>query len=254
MLNIYQAIFLGILQGITEWLPVSSSGHLAIAQHYLGINVPIAFDIMLHAATLLVIFILFRKEIKDIIISVVKLDFKSVPGKMFIFIIIGSIPTAAIGFTLKGYFESLFFNMDAVGMALLVTGLILLISRYGNGNRPVGYKTSIIIGIAQGFAIAPGISRSGATIGTALFSGIKREQAVRYSFLLAVPAIIGAMLFEADELIISGIGWPEIAIGFITSFVVGLLFLKIVIRLVVQKKFSWFAAYCFALGLLIILW
>jgi undecaprenyl-diphosphatase len=252
MLTIIQALLLGILQGITEWLPVSSSGHLAIAQHFMGLQVPIAFDIMLHVATLLVILFFFRSDIKDIIIAAGRRDFKSQPGKMFLFIIIGSIPTAAIGFAFRGLFESMFTNMTAVGGALIITGIILVLSRRGNGKGKLSPITAFLIGIGQGIAVAPGISRSGATIGTALFTGINRRQAIGFSFLLAVPAIVGAMFFELDELVMSGISLPAIGAGFIASLVVGYLSLRLLIKLIIQKRFSWFAGYCFVLGAVLI--
>jgi undecaprenyl-diphosphatase len=259
MLTIIQALLLGILQGITEWLPISSSGHLAIAQHYMGtgMQVPVAFDIMLHVATLLVILFFFRSDIKDILAAAfVKRDFRSPPGRMFLFIIIGSIPTAAIGFAFRPFFESMFTNMAAVGGAMIITGIILVLSRRGDTeDASKGKLTPIkafIIGIAQGIATAPGISRSGATIGTALFAGIDRRTAIGYSFLLAAPAIAGAMLFDISNLVASGIGLPEIAAGFLASLVVGYLSLRLLIKLIMQKRFSWFAVYCFIVGLLLI--
>lgn len=259
MIDIFQALLLGILQGVTEWLPVSSSGHLAIAQHYMSytgtnLQVPIAFDIMLHVATLLVILLFFRSDIKDILAAAfVRRDFKSPPGRMFLFIIIGSIPTAAIGFAFRGFFESMFTNMAAVGGALIVTGIILVLSRRGGGKGQLGPLKAFLIGIAQGISIAPGISRSGATIGTALFAGIDRRQAITFSFLLAAPAIAGAMLFDLNNLIMSGIGILELAAGFLASLVVGYLSLHLLIRLIMQRRFSWFAVYCFGMGAILLM-
>jgi len=263
MLNIIQAVFLGVVQGITEWLPVSSSGHLAIVQHYMGANgrglqVPVAFDVLLHFATLLVLLVFIRKEVIEILAAAVRRDFGSPSGRMFIFIIIAGIPTAIIGLTFRQAFGSMFTNMAAVGGALIVTGAILLLSRYGYGrgdgsvNRKLGYGIAFLIGAAQGIAVAPGISRSGATIGIGLFAGLKREQAIRFSLLLAMPTIIAATLLEAENLAMSGIGMPALAAGFATSLVAGYISLRLLIKLVMQKKFSWFAVYCFVVGALLI--
>ncbi len=254
MLNAVQAIILGILQGITEWLPVSSSGHLAVAQHYLGLDVPIAFDVMLHVATLLVILVFFRTDIQAILKALGKRDFASPHGKLLLYVIIGSIPTAIIGFTFRYSFESMYASMLMVGCALVVTGFILALGRLGgNGKRKLGWWRSVLVGAAQGLAVAPGISRSGATIGTSLFLGLKREQAIRFSFLLAVPAILGAMIFQLDGLVVSGIGIDALAGGFLASLVVGYLSLKLVIRLVMDRRFSWFAVYCIGLGVVLVL-
>jgi len=255
MLTIIQALLLGVLQGVTEWLPISSSGHLAIAQHYLGLGlqVPIAFDVMLHVATLLVILVFFRRDIWDMLAAAARRDFGSPHGRLFLLIIVGMVPTAIIGLALRSFFESMFSSMAAIAGALIITGTILVLSRRGSGSKELGWLSAALVGIGQGIAVAPGISRSGATIGTALFAGIKREQAVRFSFLLAAPAIAGAMLFEAGSLAMSGIAMPALAAGFAASFIVGSLSLKLLIRLVAQKRFSWFAVYCFALGIALLL-
>ena len=252
-LNVFQAMFLGIIQGITEWLPVSSSGHLAIAQNYMGLELPVAFDVMLHAATLLVILVVFRKDIKAIIGAALRRDFRSPDGRTFILIVVAGIPTAVLGLAFRGYFESMFTSMFAVGAALLVTGFILATSRLGRGNRTLGYKTALLIGALQGLAVAPGISRSGATIGAGLFAGIKREAAIRFSFILAAPTILAATLLKLDELALSGISPEAMAFGFVASLAAGYASLKLLIRAVMQKKFSWFAVYCFVLGAVLLL-
>jgi len=253
MLNIFQALFLGVIQGITEWLPVSSSGHLAVVQHYIGLDVPIAFDVLLHVATLLVILVAFRGDIKSVIVAAVRRDFKSPEGRLFLMVIIGCVPTALIGFSLQAFFESMFNNMALVGGALIFTGVILVASRNGSGERRIGKGSALLVGIAQGFAVAPGISRSGSTIGAALFTGIERRQAISFSFLLAIPAIIGAMAFKFDELVVAGIGVDAMITGFIASLVVGYVSLKLLIRTIMNKKFSWFAVYCFVLGFVLVL-
>jgi undecaprenyl-diphosphatase len=253
MIDIIQGLLLGIVQGITEWLPVSSSGHLAIIQHYLGISVPIAFDVMLHFASLIVIIVFFRKDIKQIVYAALRRDFKSEEGLLFLFVVVGTIITGIIGVSLKHVFASFFSSMAAVGGALIVTGAILALSRLGKGEKPLSLKSATLAGILQGFAVAPGLSRSGATIGGMLFAGIGRQKAIRFSFLLAIPAILGATALEADELALSGIAFESVAVGFIASAVVSYFSLKILMRIVMDKKFSWFAPYCFALGIALLI-
>ncbi|RLI97739.1 MAG: hypothetical protein DRO99_02555 [Candidatus Aenigmatarchaeota archaeon] len=253
MLGIFQAFMLGVIQGITEWLPVSSSGHLAIAQNYMGLNLPVSFDIALHVATLLVILLFFRKDVVGILTSLLRRDFRTEHGRLFLLIALGSIPTAIIGFALKGFFESMFADLHLVGGALLITGVLLVSSGKRNGSKNIGKMSAALMGLAQGFSVAPGISRSGATISAALFLGVDRMQAIRYSFLLAVPAILGAMLFELGSLSSSGIGPAPIASGFMASLAVGYFSLRLVIRAVMRRWFRWFAVYCFTAGLALLL-
>jgi len=253
MLSLLQAMFLGILQGVAEWLPISSTGHLAIAQHYMAIQAPVAFDVMLHIATLVVVIWYMRKEIAAILKALCKRDFKSPPGRMLTFVIIGSIPTAAIGLAFRSLFEAMFASMAAIGAALLVTAAILVASSLGKGTRQLDGKRAFLTGIAQGVAVAPGVSRSGATIGIAMASGAAREEAIRLSFLLAIPAIAGAMLLEAGSLAASGIAAEAMAAGFIASLAAGWLSLKALVKLVAKGRMAWFAVYCIGLGMLLLL-
>jgi undecaprenyl-diphosphatase len=161
MLTLLKAFVLGVIQGITEWLPISSSGHLVIFQQLMGLDVPIAFDILLHLGTLVVIFLVFWKDILKILKAFFTFNFKTFHGKLSLFIILGSIPTAIIGFIFHDVLESFFSNLFVVGIALICTGALLYATKYFNGKRKLSFLDSFLIGIFQGIAIIPGVSRSG---------------------------------------------------------------------------------------------
>ena len=251
MIDIVQAIILGIIQGITEWLPVSSSGHLALAEHLLGIQPSLLFNIALHIGSLVVILIVFRKEILAILTDVIKGNFSSPNAKLGGYIILGSIPTAIIGFTFRDLFASFFVNMKAIGIALIVTGILLAMTKRKPGKRKLNWIDSILVGIAQGCAIIPGISRSGATISTALLRGVDRQKAAAFSFLLAIPAIIGAGIGEFDLATLQAELWPTI-IGTVTAIIVGYASLKLLLKIIHQQKFHLFSYYCFIVGIIVI--
>jgi undecaprenyl-diphosphatase len=250
MVALPDALILGIIQGITEWLPVSSSGHLVLAQQYLGLRVPVLFDVLLHLATLIVIFLVFRKDILEILGALCRRDFKSEEGRLFLFIVLGSVPAALIGFTFRDALAAMFQSTLTVGAALLVTGFILFSSGFARPGKGLTWKNSLIVGVFQGLAIIPGISRSGATIGSGLLSGVGRERIVRFSFLLSVPAIIGATLFLLDD--ISLIDPAPMAAGMLASILVGYFSLKLVIKTVLNRRFHLFAIYCWAAGAAVI--
>ena len=250
--EIISVIFLAIVQGITEWLPISSSGHLVIAQEWLGLELPLIFDVMLHVGTLCVIIAVFWKDVVKIVIAMVKLDFKTEEGKLALFITVGSVPTALIGLLFHDVFESLFYNVFAVGITLLVTGLFLYISERREGKKKLNYLDSLLIGTVQGVAIIPGISRSGLTIATGLLRKVEKETAFKYSFLLSVPAIIGATIAESRELVIGNADVVAIFFGVITSFIVGYISLKVLKKIVMKEKFHLFAYYCWIVGAIIV--
>ena len=248
-MELFQIIILSIVQGITEWLPVSSSGHLVLFQEFFNMEIPIYFDILLHFATLIVIFLVFYKDIIKIIKALIKLDFKDEYGKLALYLIIGSIPTAIMGLVFKDFFLSLFTNTKVVGVGLLTTALFLISTKFFEGKKKLSPFPAIIVGIAQGLAIIPGISRSGSTISTSLLLGIRKELAVKFSFLLSVPAIIGATILEYTPTAIT----KEALLGVILTTIVGYISLKLTIKLVLNKKFHYFSIYCFILGILLII-
>jgi len=246
-----QSIVLGLIQGLTEWLPISSSGHLVLAQRLMNLTVPVGVDVMLHLGTLLSVVIFFWRDIKEILVSVFNRDMRDENFKLFTYVLIGSVPTAVIGFFLMKFFESLFLDVRAVGVGFLVTGLLLLLSRFRNGNKKLGWKSSLLIGTVQGVSIAPGISRSGSTISTGLFSGVKKEDVFKYSFLLSIPAIIGATIMEYGSVNMNDLCTCSAA-GLVVAAFVGYFAIKAVKKILISDKFYWFAAYCFVLGAVVL--
>ena len=246
-------IFLGIIQGLTEFLPVSSSGHLVIFQTLLKIPENIAFDTVLHLATALALIIYFWRDIWGLI----TLEEKGTSLKMIWLLLIATIITGIIGFTFKDYFESLFSSVAAVGGFLILTGVVILLGEWlGKGRRilkDMNVWDALLIGLAQGCAIAPGLSRSGTTISASLARNLDRQLAAKFSFLLAIPAILGAGLLQSKAIIKAGtlgIGiWP-LVLGFIAAFISGLIAIKLFMQMIQRTSIRIFAYYCFAAGAL----
>ena len=262
-----EAILLGAIQGLTEFLPISSSGHLVLFQHLLGFRQPeILFDICLHVGTLVAICAVFFRDILHILGTLLRLPQKSRRAgglanlyrsdenvRMAAMIVFGSIPTALLGLMLHPYADRLFSSVTLVGVMLLVTGSLLwLTRRTAEQGRPVmglTVKDALLIGLAQGLAILPGISRSGATISTALFAGVDRKTAGRYSFLLSIPAILGALVLEADTAISqTSIPAGVILIGAAAAAGIGYAALRILLFVVNRGKMHRFAPYCWLVG------
>jgi undecaprenyl-diphosphatase len=248
-----QAIILGFIQGVTEWLPISSTGHLRIAERFLGLAVPLLFDVTLHVGTLIIILLFFRKDIKIILATLVKGDFKSENGKLIPLIIVGTVPTALIGVVFSNAIEAYFSNFLPIAGAFITCGVVLYFSKTGQERKEnITYMAALAIGTAQGIALIPGISRSGLTIAIALLLGIRREKAFTFSFLLSVPAVIGALgltLYEQHEVLtLAGVGLTEILIGIAVSLVVSYFALKLLWKALAGKKFYLFAFYCWLLG------
>lgn len=250
-----QSLVLGILQGLTEFLPVSSSGHLVLLQLWLGdafafAESAVAFDLALHVATLIPVLWFYRKDVFEL---------AGAPQRNLRYIgllVVATIPTAVIGLLFKDVFESLFHTPRAVSVALFVTGALLASTRWTD-RRPdanrlqIGFTSAIIIGVAQGLAITPGISRSGATIATALLLGAGRAEAARFSFLLSVPAISGASVLVAkDGVAFPASLWGPLAIGFIMAAAVGYTALRWLVRLVRAGRLYRFAFYVVPLAAL----
>lgn len=244
-MTFFEAVISGIVQGITEFLPVSSSGHLVILHKLFGLKEPqLVFDIFLHCGTLLAIFIVFWKEIIELFFA---------KRRLLFYIILGTLATAAFILIFGGKIEAAFYNVKLVGAMLILTGVWLICGnffRFGTKGF-TGFK-SVLIGLAQGIAAIPGISRSGATIATGLFLGLDAQSAARFSFLLAIPAILGAFLFKIKELSLSGFS-VNFLTGFITSCIVGVLSLKLLLRLLYKGKFHLFGIYCVGAGLVTLL-
>jgi len=249
-MELVQAILLGALQGVTEWLPISSSGHLALAQHFLGVSPPLLFDLALHAGTLLALVVFFRKEILELLRALASLDFQSPAGKLIPLLVLAMLPTALIGFAFKPFFESMFSAPLLVGAALLVNGAFLYLTKFAKAGKELGVISSLVVGVAQGLAVAPGISRSGATISTALLQGVERRKAAVFSFLLAIPAVGGASAYEfaSNSGSLAGVGSDALVLGIIVAGIIGYLSLGLLFRVLDSRRFHQFAYYCWLVG------
>lgn len=246
-MNSIQAIILGILQGLTEFLPVSSSGHLVIAQTIIpSFNQPgVLFDVVLHAGTLLAIIFYFRKTIQKI------------NSKYLIMLIIGTIPVVLVGMLFQNQIESLFQSVKLVGFALLITSALNYLTdkkisrKFGPKQGP---SLSLLIGVAQAFAIIPGISRSGATIFAGTRLGLKRKNAAEFSFLLSIPAVLGANVLQfITHGLSASVDISTYLAGFLGAFVAGYLSISVVLKLLLTKKFGIFAVYCAIVGISVLL-
>ena len=274
MSDIVKSIILGIVQGLTEFLPISSSGHLAIMHKYLNFDVEqmgLFFDIVLHLATLLAVIIFYRSTIKDLAVAgiystksliqgrgIKNSFFASEHTRLLSFIVIGSIPTGIIGILFKDTVEHLSENLIYVGIALLFTSLMLMFfelkrKTYKNIDT-MKISDSLIIGIMQGIAVIPGISRSGSTISIAKILNIDKASAAKYSFLLSIPAITGAFLLKLKDIDLAAIMQDQniLIAGFAASFISGYLSLRLLIWLIAKANLKFFMIYCAVVGILLI--
>ena len=255
-MGIIEAVILGIVQGLTEFLPVSSSGHLEIAKELLSVSEQeqnLLMTIVLHAATALSTIIIFRKDITIIIAGLFQFKWNE-EAQFSVKIILSMIPAAIVGLFFEDEIESLFGGQIVlVGSMLLLTGLLLFLAdKAKKTDKKVSILNSILIGIAQAIAILPGISRSGATICTSVLLGVDREKAARFSFLMVVPLILGKMAKDmlSGDLATESTNILPLIFGFIAAFITGLAACKWMIRLVKKSQLKYFAYYCFAVGII----
>ena len=254
-----EAIILGIIQGLTEFLPVSSSGHLEIVKHIFGKDKigeeSLTMTVVLHFATALSTLFVFKKDINTIFKKALKKEKEET--NFIIFIFYSMIPAVIVGFLFESKIEKLF-ELDSlvfIGFMLIITGILLLLAdkakKSEKSEKSLSIKNSLIIGIAQAIAILPGISRSGATISTSVLLGIDKEKAAKFSFLMVVPLIIGKISYDLifnTELLISE-NLLILLMGFLSSFLTGLLACKLMIYLVKKSKLKYFSLYCIILAL-----
>ena len=264
-----QALLLGIVQGLTEFLPISSSGHLVLVQHLFGLHeAQLSFDVSVHVGTLAAVVIYFRKDIFNILMGLLAAikkadasgDTNEAHGaqvRLAGLIIIGSIPTAAIGLILHGHADRLFTSPPLTGAMLLLTGGLLFATRpisrepstAGRSLQELTLKDALLMGVTQGFAVIPGISRSGSTIAIGILTGIRHETAARFSFLLSIPAVTGAALLVLKDAIQQGdIHLPTCLLGGMIALVVGYAALALLVYLVQKGRLYLFAPYCWAVG------
>ena len=255
------AAILGVVQGLTEFLPVSSSGHLVLFQHWLPVSGdPITFDLALHLGTLIPVLWVYRADLFTVIHDATKGTgaYWQRPGvRLLLVLVAATIPTAVIGLGLEDVFEELFHNARAVGVAFAVTGTVLWFTRSvpkgTTDAHQLTWSKAVAIGLAQGVAITPGISRSGSTIAAGLFLGMDREAAARFSFLLSIPAIGGAFILKMGELNLGTVNVAPVLIGVFASAISGYIALRVLLRLVRGGDFSKFAFYLWPLAVFALL-
>lgn len=240
-------ITLGIVQGLTEFLPVSSSGHLALLENIFHMQKEaVAITVIMHIGTLLAVIIFFFKEILGILKNL----------RMFWLILLVTLITGLIGLSGKDFFEQLFASPKFIALSLIITGLILFITQMVKNNRRLDLSTkdAIILGAAQGIAIIPGISRSGITISTLLMRGIDREVSFNFSFLVSIPAVLGATLLEAKDIgSVFATSSLELMAGLFASFITGLVSLRILKGIIKKARFHYFGYYCFVVSILVLI-
>lgn len=254
-MTVIQAFILGAVQGLTEFLPVSSSGHLVVFQHLLGLpDTPLAFDVLVHMGTLAAVFVAFW----DDIVALLKKPF----SRLTFLIVVGCIPAGLAGVFLGPIFEQAFTSLLVVAVGLLITGAVLMVSEKWALSRPglkeveeTTYKDVLFIGLLQAVAIFPGISRSGSTIAAGLWAGLDRSFAARFSFLLSIPVILGAGLLQLKDLgtgIMAAIPPAAIITGLLSSAIFGYFAIKMVLHLVKKGRLSMFSWYVWGLGLIVL--
>ena len=267
-MSLLSSILLGLVQGIAEFLPISSSGHLSIAEHLLNVSgateIPDFFDVLLHLGTLVAVFVAYWSDIRDMILELISgvrdLARRNTPDpipparRMILLIIVGTLPLFLV-LPVKDLVEGLSDNMYFVAGALLVTGCLLFASdRVRHGRKTERSATLIdvlIVGVAQAIATCPGISRSGTTITAGCFVGFERKFAVRFSFLLSIPAILGANILSLKDAAEAGIDWasvPVYLVGVAVSAVVGYVCIRLLKMIAAKGRFGWFAYYCWFAG------
>jgi len=241
-----KVVLLALVQGFTEFFPVSSSGHLLIFQKLLHfITLPLVYDIFFHLGTLLAVAVYFFRDLKPLALRFYEKD----NLRLLLLIATASVPTALIGFTFKDFFESLFENISYLGFAFWFTAAVLLVSRFLRLKKKIpDFPAAFLIGVAQGIAIIPGVSRSGMTIAVALVLGLGFEFSFRFSFLISIPAVLGALLLEAGAIPWGGGHWPQLALAVLVAALAGFLALGLLKKIVLHDRFHRFAPYLLVLG------
>lgn len=248
-MKLIDAFILGAVQGIAEWLPVSSSGHLAVFHHLFGLEGNVSFDVFLHLSSLFVIFIFFRRDIIKSAWAFFSFDRKNPDFKTAFYIICATAVTVAAGLLLKPHIER-FSTLKVLPFAFLLTSLLLFASlRKGSGEMDI--KKALFIGLMQGVALLPGVSRSGATISAGKIAGVKSEEAFRFSFLMAIPAIAGAVIYEMKDF--TALPASFLLTGFITSFLLGLCSLYVLKRVFLSGRMYLFGFYTLTLSVFLML-
>jgi undecaprenyl-diphosphatase len=251
-------IILGLIQGFAEWLPISSTAHLRVAEHFLGFQATPLFNVFLHVGTLGVVIFYFRHDIKVILTALMHRDFHSEYGRFIPLIVVATIPTGLIGLLYDKFLADNYQTLLIIGVTFLIGAALLFASKYGKENQTqITYRKALVMGAAQGAASFPGLSRSGSTISSGLLQGVKREMVFKFSFLLSIPAIIGDLAVEAylqRGTLSQGVGVNpiDLLVGLAITAIAGYLAIVLVKKLVLTKRFHYFAAYTFTLGVILI--
>ena len=251
-MNLINSIILGIIQGLTEFLPISSSGHLVLGQHFLGIeNSGILLEVVLHLGTLLSILLYYRRDIFDLLQGIFKRDVDSLHYTLMVGV--ATVPAVVVGLLFKSQLELLFLP-QFVPYMLLITGCVLISTKFATeSQKNMTIKIALLVGLAQVFAMLPGISRSGMTISLALFLGIHRGDAAKFSFFMAIPVLLGAGILQLGDVVeISVQIWP-LFLGFISSFISGYIVIKWLIHIISNQHFWKLSFYCIFVGITCIL-
>ena len=269
-MDIFQAIIIGLVQGLTEFLPVSSSAHLIFAQQALGVSdVGLAFDVLMHVGTLVAVIVYFFNDIvnmiKGFLLSLVDLkngnfmgEIKKDPYKKLAWLtILATIPVGVVGVLFNDMIESMFQGLTIPAFLLLVTGCLLYASQRMNSGRidvrNVTIKEALIMGCGQALAVFPGLSRSGTTIAAGLFAGLDKEFAAKFSFILSIPAILGAAVFQLKDLSGGNIEIGACIAGFVVAVISGYLAISVLLKIVREKSLDIFAYYCWIVGLIVLI-
>ena len=273
-MSYFEAVILGLVQGLAEFLPISSSGHLALLQQAFGVSEDkvLLFAVLLHVGTLISVFIVYWKDIWALIVELcltikdlctgkgLRLAERPV-RKLGVMIIVATIPTAVIGLVFSDFFDSLYTSVIPIGVGLIITGFLLVLAeKMGEGNRGIqqmNFRNAIFIGLVQGVAICPGISRSGSTLFGSLICNLDRKFAVKFVFLISIPSILGSAVLETPAAIEAGVTAAElgpILVGMLVAAVSGLVAIKTMIKIVSDKKLSYFSYYVWVLGVLVVLY
>ncbi len=257
-MSYWEGVVLGVVQGLTEFLPISSSGHLVLAESLLGLETPgVVVEVVLHVATLLAVVLVYQRRLGELVVGAF-VGNRSAWRAVFL-LAVATVPTTVVGFLFADFFERTFESLFVVGVSFLVTGLVLWstkwVSKEGRTAHP-SVAGAAAIGLAQVMAIFPGISRSGSTVATAMWIGIEPVRAAEFSFILAIPAIAGAALLQIPDLAdgVGGVGTGQLAVGFFASVVSGIAAIKLSIALLRSQAFHFFAPYLWGLGALTTAW
>ena len=273
-MSYFEAVILGLVQGLAEFLPISSSGHLALLQQWFGIredNV-LLFTVLLHVGTLISVFFIYWKDIWELIVELcltikdlctgkgLRLEERPV-RKLGVMIIVATIPTGIIGVLFGDFFDSLYTSVIPIGIGLIITGFLLIFAeKMGEGNRGVqqmNFRNAIFVGLVQGVAICPGISRSGSTLFGSLLCNLDRKFAVKFVFLISIPSILGSAVLEAPDAIKAGFDMTQLGpvlVGMAVAAISGLVAIKTMIKVVSDKKLNYFSYYVWVLGLIVVLY